>query len=319
MILVCGEALVDLFVGAPEGSEIPARVVAGGSPFNVAIGLARLGVRTAFLGGISRDSFGAFLADRLAREGVDDRFLVRSDRLSTISVVATAGDGQPNYAFHGDGAADRSLQLSHLPVPLPDDIRALTFGSYSMAVEPAGTTFATLAKREHGRRVISVDPNVRASVVNDMQSFAAAAERFYRTATLIKASDEDIHVAWGGRVSVADAAAYWLNCGARLVVVTEGAKGATAFSAAGRVSVSGRSVTVRDTVGAGDAFHAALLAQLAKTGRLYPDAVAALDLSAIRDLLAYATTAAAITVSRRGADLPTAADVAASAYSGLPG
>jgi fructokinase len=195
----------------------------------------------------------------------------------------------------------------------------LTFGSYSMAVEPAGTTFAALAKREHGRRVISVDPNVRASVVNDMQSFATAAERFYRTATLIKASDEDVHVAWGGRVSVADAAAYWLNCGARLVVVTEGAKGATAFSAAGSVSVSGRSVIVRDTVGAGDAFHAALLAQLAKTGRLYPDAVAALDLPAIRDLLVYATTAAAITVSRRGADLPTAADVVASAYSGLPG
>jgi fructokinase len=319
MILVCGEALIDLFVGVPEGAEIPARAVAGGSPFNVAIGLARLGVRTAFLGGISRDSFGAFLADRLAREGVDDRFLVRCDRLSTISVVATAGDGQPNYAFHGDGAADRSLQLVHLPVSLPDDICALTFGSYSMAVEPTGTTFAELAKREHGHRVISVDPNVRATVVNDMQSWTTAAERFYRTATVVKASYEDIHIAWGGRLSVADAAAYWLNCGARLVVVTEGAKGATAFSAAGSVSVSSRSVVVRDTVGAGDAFHAALLAQLAKTNRLHPDAIAALDLSAIRDLLVYATTAAAITVCRNGADMPTAADVAASMHSCLTG
>jgi fructokinase len=319
MILVCGEALIDLFVGAPEGSEMPARAVAGGSPFNVAIGLARLGVRTAFLGGISRDSFGAFLADRLAREGVDDRFLVRSNRPSTISIVATADDGQPNYAFHGEGAADRSIQLAHLPAALPDDIRALTFGSYSMAVEPAGTIFAALAQREHGRRVISVDPNVRPNVVSHMQSWDVAAERFYRTATLIKASDEDVHVAWGGRVSIADAAAYWLDCGARLVVVTEGAKGATAFSAAGSVSVSGRSVVVRDTVGAGDAFHAALLAQLAKTGKLHPDAIAALDLSAIRDLLIYATTAAAITVSRNGAHLPTAADVAASLHSCLTG
>jgi fructokinase len=312
MILVCGEALIDLFVSTPEGAEVPARAVAGGSPFNVAIGLARLGVPTAFLGGISRDSFGAFLADRLAREGVDDRFLVRSDRLSTISIVATAGDGQPNYAFHGEGAADRSLQPAHLPATLPDDVLALTFGSYSMAVDPAGTTLATLARREHGRRVISIDPNVRPTVISDMGSFAAAAERFYRTATLVKASDEDIRLAWGGRVSIADAAAYWLNCGARLVVVTEGPKGATAFSAAGSVSVSGRSVVVRDTVGAGDTFHAALLAQLAKTGRLHLDAIAALDLSAIRELLFYATSAAAITVSRHGADLPTAADVAAS-------
>ncbi|MBO0750494.1 MAG: carbohydrate kinase [Bradyrhizobiaceae bacterium] len=319
MILVCGEALVDLFVGTPEGSEIPARVVAGGSPFNVAIGLARLGVRTAFFGGVSRDSFGAFLADRLAREGVDSQFLVRSDRLSTISVVATADDGQPTYAFRGDGAADRSLELADLPAALPDDVRALTFGSYSMAVEPAGTTLAVLAKREHGRRVISVDPNVRASVVSDMRSWATAAERFYRTATLIKASDEDVRVAWGGRISIADAAAYWLNCGAQLVVVTEGAKGATAFCGTGSVSVSGGPVVVRDTVGAGDAFHAALLAQLAKTDRLDPAAIAALDLSAIRELLFYATSAAAITVSRNGADLPTAADVAASLNSCLTG
>jgi fructokinase len=226
--------------------------------------------------------------------------------------VATTDDGQPNYAFHGDGAADRSLELAHLPSMLPDDIQALTFGSYSMAVEPVGTTFAALARREHGRRVISVDANVRPTVVSDMQSWAVAAERFYRTATMIKASDEDVRVAWGGRVSISDAAAYWLKCGARLVVVTEGAKGATAFSAAGSVSVPGRSVVVRDTVGAGDTFHAALLAQLARTDRLHPEAVAALDPSAIRELLAYGTAAAAITVSRDGADLPTAADIDAS-------
>jgi fructokinase len=161
MILVCGEALIDLFVSPPEGADMPARAVPGGSPFNVAVGLARLGIPTAFLGGISRDPFGAFLSDRLAREGVDDRFIVRSDRPSTISIVATGADGQPSYAFHGEGAADRSLQPAHLPAALADDIQALTFGSYSMAIEPAGATLAALARREHGRRVISVDPNVR--------------------------------------------------------------------------------------------------------------------------------------------------------------
>ena len=187
MILVCGEALIDLFVDAPADKAMPARAVAGGSPFNVAIGLARLGIRSAFLGGISRDRFGTFLADTLAGEGVDDRYLVRTDRLSTISVVATARDGQPSYAFHGEGAADRSLHPGDLPATLPDDIRALTFGSYTMVVEPVGTTLAALAQREHGRRVISVDPNLRPSVVSDMHVWASAAERFYRTATIIKA------------------------------------------------------------------------------------------------------------------------------------
>jgi len=311
MIVVCGEALIDLFVGSAEGAEMPARAVAGGSPFNVAIGLARLGVDASFLGGLSRDRFGELLARSLVREGVDIIFLVRSDRLSTISVVATDDDGQPSYAFHGEGAADRSLELTDLPAALPPNVQALIFGSYTMAVEPVGTALAALAMRECGRRVISVDPNLRPAVVGDMARWAVAAERFYRTATIIKASDEDVRAAWGGRMSVAEAARYWLGCGARLVVVTEGTKGATAFCASGAVSVAAHSVAVRDTVGAGDTFHAALLAQLAKTGRLTLDAIAALELPDLSDLLGYAVTAAAVTVSRTGADLPTAADVEA--------
>jgi fructokinase len=312
VILVCGEALIDLFVGPPEGTEMPARAVAGGSPFNVAIGLARQGVPAAFLGGISRDRFGELLAETLRKEGVDERFLVRTDRLSTLSAVATAPDGQPSYSFHGEGAADRSLTPADLPGELPPEIAALTFGSYTMVVEPVGSSFAALAEREHGRRVISVDPNLRPSVVGDMALWAGAAERFYRTATIVKASDEDVRIAWGGQISIGEAAAYWLDRGASLVVITTGVEGAVAFCAGGQIAVPGRPVTVRDTVGAGDTFHAALLAQLARTGRLTPQAVAALDLTAIGELTAYATAAAAITVGRRGADLPTAAEVAAS-------
>ena len=311
MILVCGEALVDLFVDAGEGAERPARVVAGGSPFNVAIGLARLGIESAFLGGVSRDGFGSMLAEQLAREGVDGRYLVRTDRLSTISVVSTGKDGHPGYSFHGEGAADRSLVAGDLPPVLPDTVGALTFGSYTMAVEPVGSALAALAERERGQRVISVDPNLRPTVIGDMAGWHGAAERFYRTATLIKASDEDIRTAWDGQLTMAEAAAYWLGLGAQLVVVTQGGQGATAYSAAGAVSAPGHKVAVQDTVGAGDTFHAALLARLAQTGRLEPAAIATLDREALAGLLAYATAAAAITVTRRGADLPTAAEVEA--------
>lgn len=316
MILVCGEALIDLFVAPQDGAMMPARAVAGGSPFNLAIGLARLGVPAAFFGGVSRDRFGAFLAERLAGEGVDGRFLVRSDRLTTISAVATAPDGQPSYSFHGEGAADRWLEPGDLPARLPPEISALTFGSYTMAVDPVGSTLATLAEREAGRLVVSVDPNLRPAVVGDMVRWAQAAERFYRVATIVKASDEDIRITWGGRFSVEDAAAYWLGCGARLVVITAGERGATAFGAAGQVSVAGQVVAVADTVGAGDSFHAALLAWLAQTGRLNPAAIAALDRPALADLLAYAIAAASVTVTRRGADLPSQAEVQAALRSG---
>ncbi|MFN3672588.1 MAG: carbohydrate kinase family protein [Bosea sp. (in: a-proteobacteria)] len=312
MIVVCGEALIDLFVGQPEGAEMPARAVAGGSPFNVAIGLARQGAPAAFLGGVSRDRFGEWLAERLRREGVDERFMVRTNRLTTLSAVTTAADGQPRYSFHGEGAADRSPTLADMPESLPDAVQALAFGSYTMVVDPVGASFAALAERERHRRVISVDPNLRPSVLGDMALWEKAAEPFYRMATIVKASDEDVDIAWGGRFSVTDAGAWWLDRGASLVVITTGGDGAVAFSAAGRIAVPGRPVPVQDTVGAGDSFHAALLAQLWRTGRLSQPAIAALDLPAIRELIVYATAAAAITVGRRGADLPTAAEVAAS-------
>ncbi|MCV9936148.1 carbohydrate kinase [Boseaceae bacterium BT-24-1] len=311
MILVCGEALVDLFLDVPDGAEMAGRAVAGGSPFNVAIGLARLGVPVGFLGAISRDGIGAMLAERLSREGVDGSQIVRSDRLSTISAVATGADGQPSYGFHGEGAADRFLTPAELPAELPPEVRALSFGSYSMAVEPTGSTLALLAEREHGRRVISVDPNLRPGVVPDMALWARAAERFYRAATIVKVSDEDIRIAWDGRLSLQEAAAYWLELGAKLVVITRGAEGALGFCSAGQVESPARVVEVRDTVGAGDSFHAALLARLSQTDRLSIEGVATLDHAALSEVLNYAAMAASITVGRRGADLPKAVEVEA--------
>lgn len=311
MILVCGEALIDLFLDPPKGAEMAGRAVAGGSPFNVAIGLARLGVPVGFLGAISLDGIGAVLAERLRLEGVDTRFISRSDRLSTISAVATDADGQPSYGFHGEGAADRFLLPTDLPATLPPEVRALSFGSYSMAVEPTGGTLARLAQREHGRLVISVDPNLRPGVVPDMALWADAAERFYRTATIVKASDEDVRIAWGGRLSLQDAATYWLGLGAKLVVITRGAEGVVSFCASGSVELPARVVDVRDTVGAGDSFHAALLARLSQTGRLSLEGIAGLDRAMLGDLLNYAATAASITVGRRGANLPKAGEVEA--------
>ena len=309
MILVCGEALVDLFLDPPEGAEMAGRAVAGGSPFNVAIGLVRLGVPAGFLGAISLDGIGAMLAERLRQEGVDPRFIVRSDRLSTISAIATGADGQPSYGFHGEGAADRFLMPADLPAVLPPDVLALTFGSYSMAVEPTGATLAALAERGHGRLVISVDPNVRPGVVPDMALWARAAERFYRTATIVKASEEDVRIAWGGKLSLQEAAAYWLGLGAKLVVITRGADGVAGFCAGGQVELPARVVEVRDTVGAGDSFHAALLARLSQTGRLSLEGIAGLDRAALGEVMTYAATAAAITVGRRGADLPKAVEL----------
>lgn len=313
MILVCGEALIDLFIdlsGEGLGSDaMPARAVPGGSPMNVAIGLRRLGIDSSFLGGLSRDAMGARLAALLTREGVALDFAPRTPRRTTLAMVATDASGHPAYSFYGEGAADVSLSASDLPPALPDTVQAITFGSYTLVVDPVGAAYLALARRESGRRVISVDPNMRPTVTPDRDIWRARFHDFVDCATIIKSSDEDIALGYGEGAEMDRVAADWLRRGVRLVVVTRGAKGSRAYTKTHRVDAPGRAVSVIDTVGAGDTVHAAMLARLQARGRLSADGVGALDAGALGDLLDYVNAAAALTCSRKGADLPTASDV----------
>ena len=311
MILVCGEALVDLFILDQNGPRLAAEAVAGGSPYNVAIGLARLGHSSAFCGGLSRDRFGELLVEELTKEGVSLSYAIRMKELTTISVVATDSNGVPLYSFHGEGAADRSVRAADVSMPLPASVEAITIGSYSLAVEPSGSAYLQLAEREGPKRVVSFDPNIRPSIIGDVRGYGDRLERFARTATIVKASEEDIELVYGKNSSLADIARRWLKLGPKLVVVTRGAKGAAAFLGDIEVEVPGRSVKVIDTVGAGDTFHAALLASLSELKLLSRRKIAELPRETLVKVLKYAVAASAITCSRRGADLPSAADVAA--------
>jgi len=305
MIMVCGEALIDLFVGEADGMGLNARAVTGGSPFNVAVGLARLGQPVGFLGGVSADRFGRLLSDTLVREGVETRFLKRSANPSPLVVVSPDTEGQPSYVFHAHDCAERDLTAADLPT---EAFHALVLGSYSLAVEPVGSALLALAEREAGRAVISLDPNLRPSLVGDLDAWRQRFDRFVRTAAIVKLSREDLVAAYG-QTDPAVLAAGWFAQGVLLVVVTDGEKGATAYHRDGTIHRPGRPVVVVDTVGAGDTFHAALLARLAERGLLGRPALASLDDAALADLLDYAITAAGITCTRRGADLPRAAEV----------
>lgn len=312
MILVCGEALIDLFVNSVAGGGIAAVPVAGGSPFNVAIGLARLGSTSAFLGGLSRDTFGTFLTNKLQAEGVDLAYSPRLTNPSTLVIVALDSAGVPAYRFIGDGAADRALTPAELPVGLPANISALTFGSLAMGVEPCGSTYLALAEREKGKRVISFDPNLRASVVGDIAKWRIRQDRFVACANIVKASLEDLEGTYGKDVQVAKVAEGWHKLGASLVIITRGENGAAAFHANGsHCEVAGRKIKVIDTVGAGDTFHAALINHFEATGQLTPAKLSKLRETEITRALNFAAAAAAVTCTRRGADMPRTADVAA--------
>jgi len=307
-VMVCGEAIVDLFVRSEPGA-MQAEPLLGGSPFNVAVGLARLGVPTSFFGGLSADVFGMSVRARLREEGVDISLAVDTDRLTTISVVGTDASGHPTYAFHGEGKADRSVGVDDLPKVLGADVRVIVMGSYTLAVEPVATAHLALARREAAMRLISIDPNVRPTITPDLNHWRRRFAEFLPLAAIVKASEEDLAVAYPGAAH-SDLMESWFAAGVELCVVTRGAKGAVAWRP-GREPVIevGRPIKVVDTVGAGDSFHAALLTRLDQVGSLSRTGLSALDDAQLSEVMSFSVAASALTCSRRGAEPPTWAEM----------
>ena len=305
MYLVCGEALFDVFSleNSNHSSELGFTAIAGGSPFNVAVGLRRLGVESALFGGLSSDYLGARLRRVLEEERVDCRYVVTSAAPTTLAMVGLDANGSAQYQFRGEGCADRQVTLEHLPV-LDERVRGLHVGSYTLVVQPVADTLLALVERERDRRLISLDPNVRLNPQPDVALWRRQVEAFAGHAHVIKASEEDIALLYPGR-ETRDVARCWLNDRCRLVFITHGADGASVHCAHGSWQrPADTSLPVSDTVGAGDTFQAAVLTYLARLGADSPTGVAKLPHKTIDAILAYAIRAAAITCSRTGPNLP---------------
>lgn len=306
MFISCGDALVDLFSQpAASAGDVSLAGHVGGSPLNVALGLARLGNPSAYFCKNSTDFVGQRIRQYLETNRVDTRWVIPTSLNSTLAMIQTNDDGSANYAFYTSNTADVSIALDELPAQFPDEVNVLHFGSYSTAVNPTSSSLLALAKRETGQRVISYDPNIRPSIEPDMDLWRAVFQGFAATANFVKASDEDIESLFGKALGYDEFAADRISEGAALVAVTEGAGGASLYCADGRQSRSQAiSVDVKDTVGAGDTFQAASLHYLASHGCL---AGSQLQLGQIdlNDMVNFAARAAAITCTRHGADLPT--------------
>ena len=301
MILVCGEALIDIFVGAQSHDRIALEGCFGGSPFNVAFGLARMGQKVGFLAGLSTDLVGQRLHNFLKAEGVGEAFLHRTAKPSTLSIVDLTS-GTPAYAFYGTGAADRDIHLDAIPA-LPAAIKALHFGSFSTVVEPIGPALEALAKRECAARLVAYDPNIRPTIEADMAVWRRKVATMADYAHVVKISDEDFELLYG-HADPAVLAQGWLRQNARLVVLTRGGKGISAWTRQHHLDLAAPAIKVIDTVGAGDTFQAALLTALSETGHLSGPALDQISLATLQAGLDFAVQAAAITCSRRGADIP---------------
>ena len=301
MILCAGEALIDMLPRQTAASEAAFAPYPGGAVFNTAVALARLDVATAMFTGMSDDLFGDQLMAHLTENGVDGRLVAVSDRPTTLAFV-TLTDGHAKYAFYDENTAGRMLSEADLPDDL-GAVHACFFGGISLAVEPCADAYETLCLRAAKSRAVMIDPNIRPGFIRDEARYRARIDRMIAAADIVKVSDEDL-IWLMGAGDLPDLARDLLRRGPRLVCVTEGAKGVTGYMAAREIFVPSEKVAVVDTVGAGDTFNAGFLASLEEAGLLSKTGLASVDEEALRAALTLGAHAAAITVSRAGANPP---------------
>ena len=306
MILCHGEMLIDFLpVALPDGTPVY-RPAVGGSPGNVALTLARLGVPVGFVGGLSTDFFGDEIAETLETNGIVMDYVTRLERPTMLAFVNLEGE-EPRYAFYDAEAAARHWRLEDMK-NVGRDVSTLHFGSLSLIRLPAANAFAELMRREADRRIVSFDPNIRAGLVDDEAGYRARLAAFFSHAHVIKLSGADLDWIAPG-ADVAELAQGWLAAEARIVLFTRGSAGATIFARNATVTRPARKVEVVDTVGAGDSAMGGLLAALADRKALDRAALEGLTEPDFARILDFSLAVAAITCGRAGADPPTRAEL----------
>ncbi len=304
MILISGEALIDLIPDPERDRRYDA--VLGGSPYNVAIGLARLGAPTAFVSRISADANGESLASALTRDGVDLSFIARDSKPTPLAFVmrGTAQTGS-RYSFYLDATAFDGRWP--FPAAWPAGARHLPVGSLA-AVDPRhGESVVAALRLARGQATTSFDPNIRPLVTPDRKSVAALVERQVCLCGVVKASEEDLQWLYPGR-TIEDTLGQWARLGPNFCVATLGHRGAVAYLGGRRLSVTAPKVEVVDTVGAGDSFMSSLLCAMDRDGALGAGAPPP-TYERLEAWLAFAAAASAITCTRKGSDPPTLAEV----------
>lgn len=308
MILCCGEALIDMIPVTSTDGGAAFSPLPGGAIFNTSIALGRLEVPVGLLSGVSTDLFGAQLVDGLHGSGVASDLLIRSDRPTTMAFVRLT-DGHADYTFYDENSAGRMIDPADLP-EIPSSVSTLYFGGISLCAEPAADSYAALCLREASSRAMMIDPNIRPSFITDETGYRDRLSRMISVSDIVKVSDEDLDwIIPNGEDEAAKVRALH-HMGAKLVIVTKGGEGASAYAQnMSEINVSVPKVTVVDTVGAGDTFNAGFLAKLHHLDCLSKSGIADLSASQIEAALSFAAQVAAVTVSRAGANPPTLAEL----------
>lgn len=300
MILCCGEALIDMLPRKMDDGADVFLPVPGGAIFNTAIALGRLGEDAGFFSSISTDMFGQQLISTLNASNVNTKFCVELTNPTTLAFVKLNG-GQASYSFFDENSALRNLQNSQLP-KLPNSVSTLHFGAISLIPEPCGSAYEKLMQNNRDK-VISIDPNIRLGFIDDEANHRARIMRMIDIADIVKVSDEDLEWIAEGNAPH-DVINSWFNGETKIVLLTKGAEGVTAYTKNDSVHIPAMNIDIVDTIGAGDTFNAGFLTGLKKSALLTKDRLSTITPDQIKPALELATKVAAFTVSKAGANPP---------------
>lgn len=304
-VAVLGEALIDFIVG-DDGAYRPHL---GGSPYNVAIGLARQGVPVSYLSAFSDDAFGNRLREYLAEEGVRLPLARRSLWPTSLALVTIDDEGLPNYRLYREGIADKDTSYEEIEANLPGDLEVFHTGSLAITPSQLPKIRRVFELARSRGAVISVDINIRLRASIDTGAYLAGVRSLLPVADIVKASDEDIDALGLDKDTRRSAARAYAEMGSGMLLLTEGRGGALLHTEKGIIEKSAYPIAdVKDTVGAGDTFHAAFIAALCRGG-VIGQPLSAADPDVLGDAVDFACAAAAINVSRVGCSPPTEDEV----------
>ena len=308
MILCCGESLIDMIPVEKKGGGLAYSPHTGGAVFNTSIALGRLGVTTELFTGLSSDLFGDQLRQQLTDNHVSYQHAELTDRPTTLAFV-TLENGSASYFFYDENSAGRMISSKFSSGDLLG-VDALFFGGISLAVEPCADTYAELLQEASSDKFIMLDPNIRIGFIQNERRYRNRLDRIISCSDAIKVSDDDLDWLKPGSASLEEKVSSLLRDGPDVVFLTKGAKGASAYLKNGlTVDVAGEAVKVVDTVGAGDTFNAAILSGLERSDFLRKGAILSASADDVNNILAYAAKAAAISVTRAGANPPWAKEI----------
>ena len=296
-VWVAGEVLIDLI---PDGEAD--KPIVGGGPANTAKALAKLGIETQFIDGISTDDYGLMVKNQLVSSGVKLDYVKFSDKPTCIATVSLSDSGSATYDFLIENTATFSFTPDWLPEPKSNKPTLLHIGTLATVIEPGASTLFTWAQSVAKVAPIVFDPNVRPAIMSNRDKYVAQVERWVALSSVVKVSDEDINWLYPS-LEIDQVVNNWLIKGPSLVVVTYGDKGLAGYRVGEKVSVDAVKVAVADTVGAGDTVGAILVEAIVKDG------LSSLSGVRLEIMLKRAAKAAAITVSRSGANPPTLKEI----------